>query len=74
MKIYGGLYLAFHQIWQHFLKALDESSEPKIWQTCDHEGHIYWQAYNPATGRSSSFGSEAEVISWVEQSYYQSRS
>ncbi len=34
-------------------------------------GFIFWQAYNPMTGRSACFGSEAEMRMWIEMQYYQ---
>ncbi|GAX38008.1 hypothetical protein [Nodularia sp. NIES-3585] len=57
--------------WQKLVTALSASSELQVWQKSDRSGHIYWQAYNPITGRSACFGSEAEMRVWIEMQYYQ---
>ncbi|WP_414548283.1 hypothetical protein [Anabaena sp. CCY 0017] len=56
---------------QKLVTALSASSELQVWQKSDRYGHIYWRAYNPITGRSACFGSEAEMRIWIEMQYYQ---
>lgn len=51
-------------------KVLLAIDEPQIWQKADGQGDIYWKVYDPVTGRTAYFGSEAEVHIWLEQRYY----
>ncbi|WP_414566496.1 MULTISPECIES: hypothetical protein [unclassified Anabaena] len=60
----------FPRVWQRLVLALSSSNELQVWQTSDRSGHIYWQAYNPMTGRYACFGSEAEIRMWIEMQYY----
>jgi hypothetical protein len=48
------------------LAALTEEPELKIWQKPDRYGHIHWHVYDPCTGKSVSFASELEILSWIE--------
>lgn len=57
--------------WQKLVTALSASSELQVWQKSDRYGHVFWQAYNPMTGRSACFGSEEEMRVWIEVQYYQ---
>ena len=59
-------------IWQRILRASTESNEIQVWQKADCYSNIYWQAYDPKTGESTSLSSEAEMQIWIEQHYYQS--
>lgn len=59
-------------IWQRLIRALTSGNELQVWKTTDRHGHTYWQAYDPATDRSTSLGSEAEMRMWIEQRYYRS--
>lgn len=47
------------------------AQEPKIWQTSDRNGVLIWHIYDPMTKESTSFTTELEVRSWLEQRYYQ---
>lgn len=50
-------------------KALIQTDELQVWQKTTCQGDIYWKVYNSATGQTVCFGSEAEVLSWVERRY-----
>ncbi|WP_242063184.1 hypothetical protein [Nostoc sp. FACHB-892] len=59
-----------HSIWKIFVKKLLlDSNELQVWQKVDRYGNTYWQAYDPATGKSFSSGSQADVCMWIEQLY-----
>lgn len=52
------------------LQWLSSNSEPRIWQSKDRKGNIYWHIYDPRTAQSSQFSSEAEVKAWIDGQYY----
>ncbi|WP_230966285.1 hypothetical protein [Nostoc sp. NZL] len=59
-----------HKLWKKFVKIiLADPNELQVWQKVDRYGNIYWQAYDPATGKSFSSGSQADVYMWIEQLY-----
>ncbi|MEH1943186.1 MAG: hypothetical protein V7L01_23610 [Nostoc sp.] len=61
---------SLHSIWENFVKKiLADPNELQVWQKVDRYGNIYWQAYDPATGKSFSSGSQADVCMWIEQLY-----
>ncbi len=64
------LFSALNRIWQHLSAFLTKGNELQVWQTVDHFGNTWWNAYDPATGRSTSVASEAEMRVWVEKRYY----
>jgi hypothetical protein len=45
---------------------LTEEPELKLWQKKDCYGHLHWYACDPSTGKSVSFASELEMLSWIE--------
>jgi hypothetical protein len=57
-----------------FLHALAASllrgNELQVEQRRDRRGNTWWQAFDPTTNESVSFGSEAEMRAWIEQRYY----
>lgn len=57
-----------------FLAALSATvaggQDPKIWQTNGQNGVLIWHVYDPITKASTSFTTEMEVRSWLEQRYY----
>ena len=57
-------------MWQHLLAILIKDNDLQIWQTSDSFGNNWWHAYDPATGRSTSVDSEADMRVWIEQRYY----
>ncbi len=61
---------SLHIIWESFVKKfLADPNELQVWQKVDRYGNIYWQAYDPATGKTFSSGSQADVCMWIEQLY-----
>jgi hypothetical protein len=53
-----------------FERILSPNDEVKVWQKSDRFGNFYWCAYDPKTGDSANFGSEIEVMGWIESHYY----
>jgi len=47
-----------------------QNDEVKVWQRTDRQGNAYWCVYDPKTGHSANFGSEEEVMNWIESHYY----
>lgn len=41
-----------------------------VWCTCDDQGNIWWNAYDPTSRRSVYHLSEEQMLVWVEQRYY----
>ncbi|MHC5764408.1 MAG: hypothetical protein ACYTXI_02060 [Nostoc sp.] len=69
-KSHSNFWKSLHLIWENFVKKLlGDPSELQVWQKVDRHGNIYWQAYDPATGKSFSSGSETDVSMWIEQLY-----
>ncbi len=59
-----------NKILHSLMDALIEKTEPRVLQKCDRMGHIWWYVYDPVTGKSACFPSEAEAATWIEQRYY----
>jgi len=57
------------QLWQRSIEYFSNANEIQVWQKLDRLGNIYWQAYDPVTGRSTCSGSELEIRAWIEQFY-----
>ncbi|MBW4564596.1 MAG: hypothetical protein KME32_26400 [Mojavia pulchra JT2-VF2] len=56
--------------WQSEMKILlADPDELQVRQKIDRHGNIYWQAYDPVTGKSFSSGSEVDISMWIEQLY-----
>ncbi|MCC5598831.1 hypothetical protein [Nostoc favosum] len=69
-KINSNFWKSLHSIWENLVKKLlADPNELQVRQKVDRYGNIYWQAYDPATGKSFSSGSEADVCMWIEQLY-----
>jgi hypothetical protein len=60
-------------LWQKAIAALTKEPELKIWQKQGRNGHIHWHVYDPYTGKSISFVSELEMLSWIDNFYSHSR-
>lgn len=67
----SGSKLGWQQLWQRLVDMLAHAHAPQVWQRLDRFGNCYWQAYDPATGRSTASGSEAEIRAWLEERRYQ---
>jgi hypothetical protein len=62
---------SFGDWWQRLVSTLAHANELQVWQRCDRVGNCYWEAYDPATGRSTTAGSKAEIRAWIEEGRYQ---
>ena len=57
-------------IFQKIMHGLTVSqNEPQVEQKRDRFGNLYWQVRDRRTNKSYSFGSDSEVIAWIEQRY-----
>ncbi|WP_421658090.1 hypothetical protein [Leptothermofonsia sp. ETS-13] len=59
----------FIRIWQRLVDAMAISSEPRIWQTIEEDGNVWWNVYNPNTRHTFYMASEEEVLIWLVQHY-----
>lgn len=59
-----------NKLWNAIANLFTKESEPHIRERCDRDGGIWWEVYDPLTGRSSCFSSRAEVLAWLDQRYY----
>jgi hypothetical protein len=57
----------FEHLQQAIVHFIQHGSEPKVSRRQDRYGNLYYRVYNPLTGISAIFGSEAEVRWWLEQ-------
>jgi hypothetical protein len=72
-KVHGGItdikrYV--QQLWERFLLTFTDNSEPRVWQIRDRNDQVWWNAYDPVSGSTLAYASEAEVRIWLEQRYY----
>jgi hypothetical protein len=65
------LFSLLNSIWQYIVTAFTRGQEPKVWQRSDRSGQTWWYAYDPVTERSACRDSEAEILIWLEERYYQ---
>ncbi|MEH2085011.1 MAG: hypothetical protein V7K89_35070 [Nostoc sp.] len=56
--------------WYSLITVMASSSQLQVWQNHLANRDCYWHAYDPMTGRSACFGSEAEMRIWIETHYY----
>jgi hypothetical protein len=54
------------KLWQNAIATLTKEPEVEIWQKQDCNGHIHWYVYDPHVGKSISFVSELEMLSWLD--------
>lgn len=55
-------------LWEIIDVALLRNLESRVWQSVDsNTGQTRWHLYDPASGRTRSLSSEAEVRQWLEQ-------
>jgi hypothetical protein len=54
---------------QKIIVYLSQGKELRVWQSCDRQGHVWWNVADPITGKSAQLLSEAEVCIWIEQHY-----
>jgi hypothetical protein len=60
-----------NRIWQHLIAIFTKLPELQVKHRSDRFGNTWWEAYDPVTGRSASFGSETDMLAWIEARYYQ---
>lgn len=58
------------RIWQSLVGSLVQRTELRVWHTCDRFGNIWWNAYDPSTGRVLYEVPEAEMRRWLEQRHH----
>lgn len=58
---------AFRKVQRWWIKELNASRDPKIWQTIDPVGNTWWHAYHPVTGCSATRESETEILEWIDR-------
>jgi len=63
--------LALNTVWQHLITILTKQPELQVRQRYNRFGNTWWEAYDLMTGSTVSFGSEIEMLAWIEQRYYQ---
>jgi hypothetical protein len=54
------------KLWQNAISAITTEPELRIWQKQNRYGQIHWHVYDPLTNKSTSFASELEMLSWLE--------
>jgi hypothetical protein len=54
------------ELWQNAIAPPAEEPELKMWQKKDRQGRLHWHVFDPSTGKSVSFASELEMLSWIE--------
>lgn len=59
-----------NKIWQHLIAIFTKQPELQVQQRSDRFGNTWWEAYDPVTGCSASFGSETDMLAWIEARYY----
>ncbi|WP_080807349.1 hypothetical protein [Halomicronema hongdechloris] len=62
---------SFSRIFAPLLKGLTAGDQPRIHYRQHGSGSGYWQVYDPVSQRHHRFATEQEVLSWLEQRYYQ---
>ncbi|MDZ8083541.1 MAG: hypothetical protein RMY36_030265 [Nostoc sp. SerVER01] len=69
-KVNLNFWESLHSIWEKFVRQLiADPNELQVTQKVDRHGNIYWQAYDPVTGKYFASGSEVDVSMWIEQLY-----
>ncbi|GAB4237220.1 MAG: hypothetical protein Kow00121_64350 [Elainellaceae cyanobacterium] len=61
---------SLEQLWNLLLDTFAKGSEPRIYQKRDRYGKVFFQVYDPISGRSSTLDSEQQVRMWLDQRYY----
>lgn len=68
--IKSNFFSKLNNIWQYLIAIFTKQNELQVRQKSDRFGNTWWNAYDPATGESVSFGSDTEMLIWIEQRYY----
>jgi hypothetical protein len=56
-------------VWQRLMQWSTQPQEIEVWSVCDQTGTVWWNGYDPQTGRSLRYASEHEIRTWIEQHY-----
>ena len=64
------LVFLLNRLLQFISTILNPGNEFKVWQRCDRFCQTGWHAYDPVTNRYVCRDSEADILIWLEQSYY----
>jgi hypothetical protein len=67
LRQYLSLLARFDYLQQAIGRLMRCGVEPKVWRRHDRYGNLYYRVYDPLTGISAVFGSELEVLWWLEQ-------
>ncbi|MUL35422.1 hypothetical protein BWI75_03380 [Gloeocapsopsis sp. AAB1 = 1H9] len=67
---YTNVFAPLKSIWQQVINYLNAKHELQVWQSSDRDGHTWWNAYDPITGRTTKRNSETEMRAWIEERYY----
>jgi hypothetical protein len=59
-----------YHLWQTMLYWIAPSTEPLVEPKIDRAGNTYFEIYDPATGKSNAFGSEQELLVWLDRSHH----
>lgn len=62
--------MRFRQVWHQLFNQSASGQEPQVEQRFDAQGHRYYHFYDPATRKSSAFGSEQEIRVLLDQQRY----
>ncbi|KAM3093054.1 hypothetical protein ACKFKF_30105 [Phormidesmis sp. 146-12] len=54
------------QVWNNWMRAIDESSRLSVERIVGDSGVILWRAYDPMTGKTLYAESTSEVVQWIE--------
>jgi hypothetical protein len=57
------------KFWKVLLQQFVKPPELQVWQKRDRWGNIWWNAYDPLTGRSIRHIAEEQMRIWIEQRY-----
>ncbi|MEP0807687.1 hypothetical protein [Coleofasciculus sp. FACHB-SPT9] len=64
------VFSVLNSVWQRLVTFLTQEPEIKVWKKSDRFGNIWWEVYDPFSGRSATFGCEVDMLEWVEKRYY----
>jgi hypothetical protein len=67
LRQYLKLSAGINRLLQSISRFRLHSTEPQVSRQFDRHGNLYYRVYDPFTGISAIFGSEAEVRWWLEQ-------
>jgi hypothetical protein len=61
-----------NSIWQNLVTFFTKEPEVQVTKRCDRFGNTWWEAYDPFSGKSVSFGGEIEMLDWIEKRHFRS--